>query len=274
MGDFVRFDDCIGMGPLPDGWTQVVERPLLILVGLTGTGKTTTVNALSDAGLKFALLPNRRALTDWVLIPEVQRANGEKIRQVQDRTQRFAYTRQYRQFYPGGMAYALQQLVVVNNPNGTNLLIFDGLRGANEAAFAAQELPQARFLFLDAPDFVRLQRLLQRNDAFDQVENNHHGNGVTAVAIDPALTNGILTAAQIAQLQHLIDSGRLTLGDVEAKLTIVQSERQNYDPQKSLLALRRSAPDRLIYADAAKKSPLEIAHDVINSAINIPHSAL
>ncbi|MEZ4622200.1 MAG: hypothetical protein R2867_42765 [Caldilineaceae bacterium] len=47
--------------------------------------------------------------------------------------------------------------------------IFDGLRGANEVAAAATALPKAHFVVLDAPDLIRVQRLLGRSDAFDRI---------------------------------------------------------------------------------------------------------
>ncbi len=214
--------DWIDFGAAGTGWCRIDERPLLILVGLTGVGKTTTVKALKTAGMDFVLLPNRRAITDAVLIPAMQRANGEPVTPVQDRSRRFAYTRQYRAHFPGGMAYALSQMVVKQAMlSATAVLLFDGLRGANEVAFAAQNLPQAHFLFLDAPDTVRLQRLRKRNDAFDQV-----------------CTNGT---------------------EVETAVAIINGERQNYDPQATLTALQEHAPQRLIYADTTSHTPDEIA---------------
>ena len=88
------------------------QARLLILVGLTGTGKTTTVNALHDQGGRFQLLPNRRELTDQLIIAHVQQQDGEALVPVTDRAQRFAYTRRYREMHPGGMAYALGQYSV------------------------------------------------------------------------------------------------------------------------------------------------------------------
>lgn len=220
--------DWVGFEPSSDGWVSVAQRPLLILVGLTGVGKTTTVNALKAAGMDFVLLPNRRTITDIRLIPAMQRINAEPVEPVHDRARRFAYTRQYRQDFPGGMAHALTQMGVKSEMlSETAVLLFDGLRGANEVAFAAQNLLQARFLFLDAPDSVRLQRLSQRNDAFDRVGANDSGLA-TAVAI-------------------------------------INGERQNYDPQATLIALQKHAPTRLIYADTTSLTPDEIAHLVSTS---------
>ncbi|MFO7680283.1 MAG: hypothetical protein R6X34_09555 [Chloroflexota bacterium] len=88
--------------------------PLLVLVGLTGTGKSTTVNALRNQGFPFRLLPNRRELTDQLIIPHMQELAGEPITPVPDRTERFTYTRRYRELFPGGMAQALEQLTIDN----------------------------------------------------------------------------------------------------------------------------------------------------------------
>jgi len=238
-------------------------KPLLILVGLTGTGKTTTVNALRDAGLSFALLPNRRAVTDQQIIAHVQKMDGQPITPVTDRTERFAYTRRYRDLHAGGMAYAVEQLIVNNElliANEGASLIFDGLRGENEVAYAVQQLPQAYFLFLDAPDFVRVERLLARNDAFDRVENG----GKTAVSLDPTLTS-ILTQAEQQLLLDGININQLSIADVNAKLAIVHSERQQYDPDATIAALRKYAPDRLIYADTTTLTPPQIAEKTLRT---------
>ena len=238
-------------------------KPLLILVGLTGTGKTTTVNALRDAGLSFMLLPNRRAVTDQQIIAHIQQADGQPIAPVTDRTERFAYTRRYRELYAGGMAYALEQLIMNNElliVNEGQFLIFDGLRGANEVRYAAEYLPHTWFLFLDASDFVRVQRLLARNDAFDQATNV----GETAVSLDPSLTNS-LTPAECELLLADVQANQLSIADIHIKLTIVQRERQNYDSDATIAALRKYAPDQLIYADTTALTPAQIAEKTIRA---------
>ncbi len=246
---------------------------LLILVGLTGTGKTTTVNAMRDQGCEFQILPDRRKLTDQLIIAPLQQQDGKPVTLVKDRTQRFAYTRRYRELHRGGMAEAVEQYLVnseqftVDSDCTLNtehcLLVFDGLRGENEITYAAQAMPEAWFLFLDAPDFVRVQRLLRRNDMFDQASVEVKTGKETAVFLDPTLINW-LDDQQLAKLEYYIDQGELTLEDVTAKLTIVQKERQNYDPDATLAALQQFAPDRLIYANTARQSPEEIAQQVIS----------
>jgi broad-specificity NMP kinase len=213
-------------------------QALLILVGLTGTGKTTTVNALQEAGLDFTLLPNRRAITDEFIIKHIQELDNKPVVPVTDRIERFAYTRRFRELYPGGMAEALQkllivngQLPIVNEPRSplhpftpSPLLLFDGLRGKNEITHVINLLPEAKFLFLHAPDEVRVNRLLNRGDAFDKVEN---------------------------------------ADEVEAKRAIVQAERENYDPDATLVALKSLASNRLIFADTTELTPEQIAQITI-----------
>ena len=89
----------------------MLRHELLILVGLTGTGKTTTVNALRGVGLNFSLLPNRREITDEFIIGYLQKLDGEPVAPVTDRTERFVYTRRFREMFAGGMAEALQGMV-------------------------------------------------------------------------------------------------------------------------------------------------------------------
>lgn len=223
-----------------------------ILVGVTGVGKSSTIEALRTLR-PIHLLPDRRQLTDEIIIPTVQAAAGEVLRPITDRTERFAYTRRYRQLHPEGMSYALAELTLP--PASADLLIFDGLRGANEVRSAAALLPSARFLFLDAPDAVRVRRLLGRGDAFDRVVTDE-----VAETLDPALYAGILSAEQAASLLQQVAQGAFTLADLTAKLAIVREEKRSYDPVATLATLRQAAPDRLIYADTTQLTSLEIAH--------------
>ena len=243
----------------------MLERPLLILVGLTGTGKTTTVNALRTAGLTFSLLPNRRMLTDNLIIKHIQEVDNKPVETIIDRTERFAYTRRYRELYPGGMAWALKWLMVngqwsIVDEDNSPYLIFDGLRGENEVTHAVKLLPQARFLFLDAPDAVRVRRLLRRGDTFDRVENGR--NGVeTAVFHD--LAKGILTNEELQSFLDAIATNEISAADLQAKLAIVRSERENYDLDTTHSALQALAPERLIFADTSTLSPAQIAQKTI-----------
>lgn len=265
MSEFVELGDGVGIGMPPRGWSPVAQRPLLILVGVTGVGKSTAVGALQAAGLRFDLLPNRRDVTDWVLIPAVQRMRGEPIEPVSDRTRRFALTRRYRERHPGGMAHALSQLCVPAVSDDADWLLFDGLRGENEVRAAAEALPRAWFLCLHAPDAVRVRRLLGRADAFDAVGET--GRGATAVG-NPSLTNDILTDAQVSALLADVDAGQFSLAQLEATLTIVRAERQNYDPDATLAALERCAPARTLRLDTAVHSPADLAQQIISALTN------
>lgn len=168
IAKFERLADGLGVGPVPDGWAAIVDLPILILVGVTGVGKSTTVEALGRQWGHIALLPDRRQIADLLVIPTVQGWDEDPLTRVIDRRQRFTYTARYRQRYPGGLAHAFSRLVLQRQPDAwPGRLIFDGLRGADEVAFATESLPLARFAVLHAPDVVRTERLLQRQDPFD-----------------------------------------------------------------------------------------------------------
>ena len=66
------------------------------------------------------------------------------------------------------MGHALSRLAVDPAEAGS-LLLFDGLRGFNEVQHAATYFPKAYFIVLDAPDTVRLARLLKRAVTFDSI---------------------------------------------------------------------------------------------------------
>src|SRR5690606_21575174 len=105
--------------------------------------------------------------------------------------------------------------------------VFDGLRGANEVTAAAVALPAARFVLLDAPDRVRVQRLLGRNDAFDQVTLADAGQARPGYDLPEAA--GLLPPAEVEQLVQWAVQQAIPPDELRAKLQIVAEERRNYD---------------------------------------------
>lgn len=255
----------IGIGGIAANWQPIAAAPLLILVGVTGVGKSTTVEAMRTANIHFTLLPNRRELTDRLIISQMQQLDGETLRQVTDRQARFEYTRRYRARYPGGMAHALSQLQVDPAQLG-GLLLFDGLRGVNEVSYAATNLPAARFIVLDAPDVVRVQRLLGRNDAFDQIKavraNRDNDQAYDFAGLGVPEAREIFSAVNEAALLSLVHSGVVTADDLAAKLRIVVTERRNYDPGATIAALRALAPKRTVVIDTVNMTPDQGADEI------------
>lgn len=281
--------DSLAVGPLiaderiANKWQPLAEHDLLIFVGLTGVGKTTTLESLSALGFTFALLPNRRTLTDELLITELQLADGVPVAAVHDREQRFAYTRRYRELYTGGMAHALAQLLVnqgtaqaisssrkvphrARHENKREFLgetipyLFDGLRGVNEVTYAAQQMPNTRFIVLTASDFVRVQRLLKRNDAFDQVDaRTQHAPSDNLLGEAASL----FTLQEQRELQGWVEAGEIDAAEMQAKLKIVSTERQNYDSVASIEALQAIAPERTLVVDTVTYSPQQIAEQIM-----------
>ncbi|NES08078.1 MAG: AAA family ATPase [Okeania sp. SIO2F4] len=166
--NFKQLQPGIAIGvPSEKDWVSIRNENLIIIVGLTGVGKTTMINKLTKSGLNFTLLPNRRTLTTELIIPYIAAINGKNIQTI-CRLERFKYTRQYQKQFPGGMGQILNKLQV--NSNTINYpLIFDVLRGKNEVTYAAKTLKKAKFVILDAPLSVRLKRLLTRYYAFYKI---------------------------------------------------------------------------------------------------------
>lgn len=255
----------------PEPWRPLAEVPLLIIVGVTGVGKSTTLQNLAKRGFTYTLLPNRRVLTDQLIISYMQAQAGQPVQPVTDRKLRFDYTRRYREQFGGGMSQALTQLWLDPQALGPNL-IFDGLRGADEVGHAVQALPLARFIVLNAPDVVRVQRLLGRNDAFDQIASS------AAAAQQSTLTSfadlGLPEASALfkrAEEQHLlalVQPGEITAEDLCAKLQIVVEERRNYDPTAAITVLQSQAPGRTLVIDTTQNSPSEVVTQIINFVQN------
>lgn len=258
--------------PAAAGLTSVTELPLVVLVGVTGAGKSSTLRALRDLGATFTELPERRELTDAaVILPLAGRP-------VEDRERRFELTARYRETHPGGLAEALARLAVdpalVAGP-----LVFDGLRGTHEVAWAAERLPRARFAILDAPDIVRVRRLLGRNDPFDRVGANDSFDragandpfdraGASAAGPAPEVLRAIPGVNEVfsgADLEALAALPGVPIPDLAARVRIVASERRNYDPAaaRALLLSRPDATDRVLDLDtAALPGPRAVAERI------------
>lgn len=271
---FTKLAPGLGVGaPTPQAWRPLADYPLLIMVGVTGVGKSTTLEKLAQSHWVYTLLPNRRVLTDPLIIAYMQALDGQSVQPVTDRKLRFDYTRRYRERFPGGMSYALTQLWIDPAQLGTNLL-FDGLRGADEVTHAIQALPHARFIVLNAPDAVRVQRLLGRNDAFDQVSSTAVSTASHALADFTTLglpaANALFKPEEQQQLLALVQRGEVSADDLRAKLQIVVEERRNYDPAAAIAVLQTQAPTRSLIIDTTRNTPDEVAAQILTFVESLP----
>jgi hypothetical protein len=213
---------------------------LIFLMGLTGVGKSTAVSALQRSGVPLTLLPNRRALTDELIIPEMQRAAGRPVQAVTDRLERFELTRRYRERYPGGMVHALGHYLegrhLETHPGeGQGTVVFDNLRGLDEARAATQTFPGARFVLLDAPPLVRLLRLVGRHDRFDQVAATRLENSSFAKQL--RALDGLEAVFDASELARLEARG-VPEGDLLKAVRIILGETRNYDMAAAAAYLR------------------------------------
>lgn len=226
---------------------------LTFLLGLTGVGKSTAAAALTRRG--YTPLPDRRALTDALIIPEMQRAAGEAPRAVTDRLERFELTRRYRALYPGGMVHALCRYLEANPP-GARPLVFDNLRGLEEAQAAVHTFPEARFILLDAPPMTRLLRLVGRRDAFDRVAATRLEN--TAFAEQLLALPGLEAVFDPYDLARLEARG-LPEEDLLTAVRIILGEAENYDMDAAAHYLRETKDDRdFLHLDTADKGAGEV----------------
>ena len=225
------------------------ELPLTVLVGVTGVGKSTALAALQATDAALKVLPDRREVTDAVMIwPQ---AGGP----VRDREERFRLTALYRQTHPGGMAQALGSLLADTDHWGETP-VFDGLRGEDEVRYAAEHFPRWRFVALGAPDPVRVRRLLGRGDRFDQIQADGAEDLRAALG---GLTGSaeVFTTADLDALAGLVSEGHRA-EDILAKTKIVVSERRNYDPGAAEAVLRTLPSERALILDTVQLSPEQV----------------
>ncbi|MDY7012805.1 MAG: AAA family ATPase [Cyanobacteriota bacterium] len=245
----------------------LATQPLLILVGVTGTGKSTTLEAIEKSGLTFELLPDRRTLTSQFIIPTVAQWDGQ-IEQTFCRIERLKCTRRYRERFPGGMAHVLTQLRVVPQP--VSMFVFDGLRGENEVRYAAKAFPKARFIVLEASDRDRLQRLLHRQDTFDRTAQSKATVAPVESNLDNFAALGLPEASHLfnaVEEQEILDlarNGQCSVAELHDKLKIVVAERRNYDPDATRAALEAIAPERTLAIDTTVHAPQNIAKKILS----------
>jgi hypothetical protein len=238
-------------GELPADVQPLTGLPVVIVVGLTGVGKSTVLALLSSNGLAFTLLPNRREMTDQIIIASLQAEAGETPRPITDRVERFEYTARYRANFPGGMAHALSRVAI--NPNQAQPpLIFDGLRGLNEVRHAVDYFPQARFIVLDAPDTVRLNRLLQRGDIFDRTDTTGSdslvGRDDLATLLAVPRIEAVFNKTQLQQMVTAAQIAQIPINEVVQKVSIIVEERHHYDSGTARDYLTQTLPLRRVLA--------------------------
>ena len=233
-------------GPHPLSSLPLSGLPLVVLVGVTGVGKSTTLEHLSQLR-PFALLPDRRELTDAFIF------GGEVIK---DRSERFRRTREFREQNPGGMAAVLARLTL--EQNSALPVLFDGLRGLEEVKHAAQ-FDGWRFVLLDAPDLERARRLIGRGDAFDAVALEGEGETLQMLSTLEGV-HEVFTERELLELSQISADSR----EIVSKVKIVLEERRNYDPRAARNFLLEALDfKRVIYLDTQMYSPLEVAQRLL-----------
>ncbi len=157
----------VSLRPQP-GRAPLGEQALLMLVALTGTGKSTALDIVSRrlGGGGLGVIPTRREVADWIAIPLAQHWAGDALAPVPDRVKRFQYTRRFARRVDGGMAAAFSWLNLADDYAGT--LLSEGIRGENEIRYALSRFSRWRIIELALHPLTRLRRLSLRNDTFDR----------------------------------------------------------------------------------------------------------
>lgn len=251
----LEFGTSVFVGGHQTALCALSDLEFFVLVGVTGVGKTTTLEALTKAGWQFLSLPDRRLVTDVIMIETLA---GKPVT---DREERFVLTAKYRQLHPGGMAQAIGMLQL-KLEQGKTPLVFDGLRGLEEVRFAASTYTKSRFIVLDAPDETRVERLLGRSDAFDSISSGNH-SGETLEQLQAI--KGVDTVFSKAQLEKFaaLEHQGLSVSEIVAKTKIVVTERRNYNPIEARDYLLQLDSKRVLYVDTTAAKPEIIAQRVM-----------
>ena len=199
------------------GFHALAERSILMLVALTGSGKSTTLARLRRRGGQGQdVIATRREVADWIAIPTAQSFAGEALRAVPERVERFRYTRTFAELVPGGMASAFSWLRVADRYAG--LIISEGIRGPREIAFALRNHPRWTIVELSVHPLTRLRRLSARRERFDRAHDGSRGETVENANFS------FLPAEMQVEARALLAAGEIT----ERALAIVAAEAANY----------------------------------------------
>lgn len=246
---FFKLSDAIGAGDTKNDQYRPLDQFFsCILVGVTGAGKTTLETRLLKKYL-FYPLPGRRTLTNRIILPLMQQ-NDNTHGPVNDRNQRFAYTKGFRDIHPGGMGYVLSQ-IKIKDVNHSTPILFDGLRGIDEIRYAVKAIVSAFFIVLTAPDHIRIKRLLSRQDPFDKIKGR-------ITASDVVQFKKICSSSQQEALFEYAKKIGVSEAAVYEKAKIMIKERENYDHEAASGFLTGTVPDRTIVIDSSKLSPQQI----------------
>ncbi|MCE2488363.1 MAG: hypothetical protein J4G17_00110 [Anaerolineae bacterium] len=180
-------------------YLPLADLPLRMLCGLTGSGKSTALAALRASGRWQYCddLPSRRDLADLIIIPAAQVQRGAAIAPVRDRGERFRWTQVFAQdICQAGSASAFSWLYYRHD--GQTPLLSEGLRGAREIGAALRHFPRWRIMELWLDPLTRLQRLSERNDAFDALTRGDADLGHLPVALR-AEARQLLAARKISR---------------------------------------------------------------------------
>ena len=238
-----RLDDAAGYHPLG-------EHPVLMLVALTGTGKTTALQHLKakigDDGM--GVIPTRREVADWIAIPMMQVQAGEQLRQISDRVQRFRYTRQFAAQVEGGMAAAFSWLRLADCCRG--LVLSEGIRGENELRYALTRYPKWQIVDLTARPLVRLRRLSGRGQNFDQAKDE----------ADLAF----LPESLQDEARKLLEAGKISARAV----TIMRAEAENYGLLPVAEGAQYAGYHRLVTDELTPAQVAAALHSIMKVAMN------
>jgi hypothetical protein len=214
-----QFKNCypnMSLTPQP-GFTPLSQIPVLMLVALTATGKSTTLEQL--AAMKAAGqtqfqddIPPRRELADFAIIPTAQVVSGEVVSAVNGREERFGYTGKFAQEFDAGGSASVYGWFYYRW-DGKTPIISDGIRGPGEIAYVLEHYPAWRILELWVDPVIRLQRLTNRADTFDQVTN-----------LNRDIDLSFLPPDDVEAARRLMEAGEIS----HKAVITVRAEAQNY----------------------------------------------
>ncbi|NER37382.1 MAG: hypothetical protein F6J93_26020 [Oscillatoria sp. SIO1A7] len=135
---------------------------------------------------------------------------------------------------------------------------------------ATQMLPKAQFVVLEAPNRVRLERFLIRNDSFDRIGQSSSADNKNENKISSFAQLGVPEAVNLfspeerTEILTQLNQGHYSLSDFRDRLKIILEEQKNYDPLAARSVLEALPSTKTLFIDTTLDTPESISQKVMS----------
>ena len=157
------------------------DQNVIFIAGFAGSGKSTLIKRLLENLTNFTEIPERRIITFKGII-EPYTSYFNLPCDFNKREERINIVKNYKKDIPEGIVYVLKHIRITKNISAN--FIFDGIRGEEELKNVLKTFKKAKIIILNTSKKVRLQRIIERKDPFDQINSITNNSAESVVEND------------------------------------------------------------------------------------------